>query len=635
MSSEDIVAVRLTGVSKCYTVYSSPRYWLAEFLGFGRLLREGRHYRSFWALRDINLEVSRGSRVAIVGRNGAGKSTLLRIISENISPTTGTVETHGRCEALMQLGTGFNPEFSGRECVFSALGYMGVTGAEARDRLLDILEFSELEDFIDQPVRTYSAGMYLRLAFSVATVLAPEILIIDEVLSAGDLYFQAKCLSRIQALTSGPGTTVLFVSHDLEAAQRLCDTFVWVDRGRVVAQGPATEVRAAYEDSVRRQQEMRMRARNMRLRQPLVQYLQAAGTEGAHILGRIVVDLAGPGPGPEIHALRLFVRGERVEEIRVGDAMDDASSQYPSFVITDDRSGGWGPPHEVDGRLAREARPAVDGGAGFALLLHRDDFTDPACSVSLEVEYRDASSAASYLELNGGAAGMKRLLTLEHARDGRSKTARALIPRWIYAPARSENAPREGSPVRAEAQDAADLAAGGSRAPLSPEAGAPSRRFGTGQVRIDSIRFIGADSAETYVLRHGRKMILEISYHCEDDTLLGTSLVCAVGFIEAGGLEVSAIISSADGAIFTVTPRGRIRMTVDRLLFCNGTYRVSIGLFSQMDLHGYNPHFTASPWLFDLLARTHEIVVEGTYPAEDWVFRQPVHWESDQEPGSI
>src|SRR5207244_1283405 len=132
------MAVRLRGVSKSYTVYAKPRYWLAEFLGLGSLLKEGRHFRSFWALRDIDLTVPRGARVAIVGRNGAGKSTLLRIISENITPTTGTVEVNGRSEALMQLGTGFNPEFTGRACIYSALAYIGVVGSRAEEKLEDI-----------------------------------------------------------------------------------------------------------------------------------------------------------------------------------------------------------------------------------------------------------------------------------------------------------------------------------------------------------------------------------------------------------------------------------------------------------------------------------------------------------------
>ncbi|MGH9889652.1 MAG: ABC transporter ATP-binding protein, partial [bacterium] len=309
--SDTPLAIRLHGVSKNYVVHTKPRYWLADFLGLSRLLREGRHYRSFWALRDIDLEIPRGAKVALVGRNGAGKSTLLRIISENIVPTTGVVEVNGRCEALMQLGAGFNPEFTGRECVMSALAYMGLDRKRADEKLWDILDFSELEEFIDQPVRTYSSGMYLRLAFSVATVIAPEILIIDEILAAGDMYFQSKCLARIQELTSGPGTTVLFVSHDMESAQRICDTFVWLERGRIVARGKGADIRAIYEDSIRKQQELRLRARNLRLSRRILADLESHGEEGFHLLGRLVVE--GSAPGPHIDAIRTYVRGQAGE----------------------------------------------------------------------------------------------------------------------------------------------------------------------------------------------------------------------------------------------------------------------------------------------------------------------------------
>src|SRR5260221_5291522 len=354
MSDQPAVAVRLRDVSKSYTVYAKPRYWLADFLGLGPLLREGRHYRAFWALRDINLEIPRGAKIALVGRNGAGKSTLLRIISENIAPTTGTVEVAGRCEALMQLGTGFNPEFTGRANVFSALAYMGITGKKAEEKLQETLDFSELDELIDQPVRTYSSGMYLRLAFTVATVIAPEILIIDEVLAAGDMYFQSKCLARIGELTSGPGTTVICVSHSLEVADRICDTFVWIDRGRIVAQGRSHEVRAAYEDSIRRQQDLRMRARNMRLSQRSLAALQAAGEDGCHLLGQLVLDSSdSKAIGPHIDAIRLHVRGRLAEEIHVGDAMDDNAGPYPSFVLSDPLEASWTPPVRRDGHLAR------------------------------------------------------------------------------------------------------------------------------------------------------------------------------------------------------------------------------------------------------------------------------------------
>jgi lipopolysaccharide transport system ATP-binding protein len=137
------LAVRLKDISKSYVVYADPKYWLADFVGFGRLLKEEKHYRSLWALRDINLEIPKGGKFALIGRNGAGKSTLLRIISENIAPTTGTVQVSGRCEALMQLGTGFTPDFTGRENVHRALAYMGFTGGRAEEKFLDIVDFSE------------------------------------------------------------------------------------------------------------------------------------------------------------------------------------------------------------------------------------------------------------------------------------------------------------------------------------------------------------------------------------------------------------------------------------------------------------------------------------------------------------
>jgi lipopolysaccharide transport system ATP-binding protein len=614
MSEPAAVAVRLRDVSKSYTVYAKPRYWLADFLGLGRFLREGRHYRSFWALRDIDLEIPRGGRIALVGRNGAGKSTLLRIISENIAPTTGTVEVHGRCEALMQLGTGFNPEFTGRANVFSALAYMGVTGKKAEEKLQDILDFSELDEFIDQPVRTYSSGMYLRLAFTVATVIAPEILIIDEVLAAGDMYFQSKCLARIGELTSGPGTTVIFVSHSLEAAERICNTFVWIDRGRIVGQGPSHEVRAAYEDSIRRQQDLRMRARNMRLSQRSLAALQAAEKDGSHLLGQLVLDASdSKAVGPHIDAIRLHVRGKLAEEIHVGDAMDDNAGPYPSFVLSDPAGSSWSPPVRRDGHLTRAVRrqggPAT--GAKFALFLHYDDFADPGYELSLEVAYQDSSRIPCQIELNAGTAGLIGVLSLQHEGDDGWKTARAVISRWIYSGLHSQDSTVARRP-------AAEIPA--------------TKRFGTGQVLIDRVQFLGETGEETYVLRHGRPMTIAVWYHADDPGVIGGTMVCAAGFEATDGLQVSAMISAAEDRVFVIHPAGCIRLKLWPLLLSNGTYRFSVGLFSKMDLHGLDPHFTASPFLFSLLARAHEFVVEGANPAESWIFRHPVSWEGDASP---
>jgi len=614
VSSEPTFAVRLTDVSKNYLAYAKPRYWLADFLGAGRLLREGKHYRSHWALRDIDLNIPKGGKFALVGRNGAGKSTLLRIITQNIAPTAGRVEVNGHCEALLQLGAGFNPEFTGRENVISALAYMGITGRKTEEKLWDILDFSELDDFIEQPVRTYSSGMYLRLAFSVATVIAPAILIIDEILAAGDMYFQAKCLARVQELTAGPGTTVIFVSHDMQSAQRICDTFVWLDRGRIVAIGPSAEIRAAYEDSIRKQQEVRLRARNLRLRLPTVTALQGVGEEGVHLLGLFVREQGEDDAGPHVDGIRLHVNGTLAEEIRVGDAMDDDSQNYRSFVVSDPVESAWSPPQRRGGRLTRAVDPAREGvsGAKFALFLAHHDFADPRLHVEIEVSYQDSSRAPAHLELNAGFLGLRRILSLEHAGDGRGKTARVTLPAWIYAP------PGSGA-----------LGAGGSASDAG--APAPQKRFGTGQLVIERVRFLSDKGEERYVFETGRQMSVALAYKATDPAILGTSMLWAVGFERMDGIMASTMISTVQDRWFTVRPAGELRLVLDPLLLTKGHYRVSVVIFSDLDLDGFSPHFTRSPSIYDMHRLAYEVDVEGTYSMEIGLFRAPVRWLSDED----
>ena len=609
------MAVRLKDVSKSYIVYADPKYWLADFVGLGRLLREEKHYRSLWALRDIDLEIPKGGKFAFIGRNGAGKSTLLRIISENIAPTSGTVEVHGHCEALMQLGAGFTPELTGRENAYRALAYMGITGKKAEEKLWDILDFSELDEFIEQPVRTYSAGMYLRLAFSVATVIAPEILIIDEILGAGDMYFQSKCLGRIQDLTSGPGTTVIFVSHDLESAQRICDTFVWIERGRIVGLGPSAEVRAAYEDSIRKQQEIRLRARNLRLSRRIVSALQAAGEDGVHLLGRLVVEgPEGKVTGPPIHAIRLYTRGKLAEEIHVGDAMDDNSSHYHSFIISDPKESTWSSPQRHGDRHTRVVMGAGNAvqGARFALFLAHDDFADSAFSLDVEIAYRDTSRFPCHLEFTAGLAGLKRMLTLEHQGDDRWKAAQTVIPRWVYT----------GQPDPDQLQSI----------PSSLPQGVPAeKRFGTGQVRISQVQFLGVGGQEKFVFQTGQPMSIVLTYETQDRCLLGSPMLWAVSFQRADGVVAATMISSMSEPRYAIRPAGTFRLTMNPVLLTKGEYRVSVVLFSELDLHGFSPHFTQSPFVYDFHRLAYQVMVEGSYAMELGIFRHPVQWSASSE----
>ena len=234
-------AIEVDGLGKCYRTYKDPKDRLMQMLSNGRK----RHFTEFWALRDVSFTVRQGETVGIVGRNGSGKSTLLQMVCGTVAPTAGTVRTHGRVAALLELGAGFNGEFTGRENVLLNASILGVPREEAMARMEEVEAFSELGDFLDRPVKTYSSGMYSRLAFSVAIHLDPEILIVDEALAVGDARFVAKCMRRIKDVQA-QGVTVLFVSHDVGSVRTLCDRALWLDGGRLREDGDVFPVTGRY-----------------------------------------------------------------------------------------------------------------------------------------------------------------------------------------------------------------------------------------------------------------------------------------------------------------------------------------------------------------------------------------------------
>lgn len=226
---------------------AAPRRFL-EALSF-RLSSPGHANGSgvedFWALRDISFEIKRGEAVGIIGRNGAGKSTLLKLLSRITEPTAGRIELDGRVASLLEVGTGFHPELTGRENIYLNGAILGMSRKEIKARFDEIVSFAEVERFLDTPVKRYSSGMYMRLAFAVAAHLEPEILIIDEVLAVGDAAFQKKCLGRMSTV-SAQGRTVLFVSHNMGAVTTLCGSAIWLDGGQIVQSGPAREIVTTY-----------------------------------------------------------------------------------------------------------------------------------------------------------------------------------------------------------------------------------------------------------------------------------------------------------------------------------------------------------------------------------------------------
>ncbi len=334
------IAVSITNLSKMYKLYSKPSHKVLDLLG---LNFKKNAYSEFWALRELNLEIPTGQRIGIIGRNGAGKSTLLKIIAGSMEPTEGSVKVNGKVSALLELGTGFHPEFTGRQNIHTTLSYQGYNKKEIRSMEEDIIDFSELEEFIDQPLKTYSAGMYARLAFSAGTVVKPEILIIDEVLGAGDAYFAGKCLGRMKKLTEESGATVLFVSHDLGSVQQMCERAIWVERGVLLRDGDTMEVVKEYYASILEQEDMRLKVKNKGGGQADA----VKDIEWKELVFRLVTDT---GSAPKlIHPVRqIMLEGPAnyAQTIEPGTAMDNDFT-FRGYLLTDSKFMNWSEPFKV------------------------------------------------------------------------------------------------------------------------------------------------------------------------------------------------------------------------------------------------------------------------------------------------
>lgn len=288
-SGDPLIAVRAEGLSKCYRIYDHPRDRLLQAIwGRDRKGRPKQYFREFWALRELSFQLERGQTLGVVGRNGSGKSTLLQLLCGTLEPTTGTVDLQGRLGALLELGSGFNPEFTGLENVYLNASLLGLSRAETRERLDLILAFADIGEFIHQPVKTYSSGMAVRLAFAVQAHTDPDVLVVDEALAVGDELFQKKCYAHLEQLKER-GTAVLLVTHSCQQIVQHCDQALLLHKGQARMLGQPAKVTLTYQRL--------MNASDAEWEQALNQNLQA-NTQNATLVDR---DFTGPKAQSSAH----------------------------------------------------------------------------------------------------------------------------------------------------------------------------------------------------------------------------------------------------------------------------------------------------------------------------------------------
>jgi lipopolysaccharide transport system ATP-binding protein len=537
-------AILLEGVSKKFRRFQHPGWRALDALGFHTPKSK---FDEFTALNNINLQIKKGEKVALIGRNGAGKSTLLRVISKQMQPDAGRVLIGGNIQALMELGTGFHPDFTGIDNIRSSLAYQGITPFELTKLINDIIDFTELDEFIHRPVREYSAGMYARLAFAVATSVIPEVLIIDEILGAGDAYFVGKCIQRMKNLTS-QGATVLFVSHDMSAVQLLCDRGIWVDRGTIKADSDVLTVSKAYLANVREDDEIRLRARSMALSRSQVN--ANSGRTTVSIFRLIGSDGLPPTTPILIGDIRYGCENTISETIKP----DDTSSL--SRLIVENGITNWSTAQVINGRSCRKF--GNFGGKFIHAPLQIDWSGISNKGRWLEIDYLPCYSQTLYFEHFNEEQGTYQLLeTIEPGNVGDAwETLRINL---------------ESNTNIVEIEESL------SRLELPSE-----DRYGTGPIKINTFSFLDTSNKHRHTLVSGEPAKAVINYITAETVI---DPVAVIALYRHDGTCVLQVTSNRQGLkLGKVQGKGQICVSFDPLLLGPGEYVASIALFKDVNI---------------------------------------------------
>lgn len=572
------IVIQLENVGKLYKLYRRNTDKILEAFGLARWLfwRRGLS-QAFWALRGLNLEVHKGERLGIIGRNGAGKSTLLKMITGNIAPTEGAVRVRGRIQALLELGTGFHPEFTGRRNIHASLAYQGFSPAQIREKEEEIIDFAELEDFIDQPVKIYSSGMYARLAFSTATAIEPEILVIDEVLGAGDAYFAGKCVERMKRLTEDSAATVLFVSHDLSSIQRLCNRAIWINRGRIVQQGDPLTMIKAYGAMVRQEEAIRLRARDLKVLKQRAALLERHDDIYERLLFHFVgVDGISPSRHSRIFRLRLVLGEEEIGVIDVGSPLDN-SPEHLHYVMDTPRYMDWGPPQQDGSGMYREygdfkgkyahapfefavpKRPhRVGRWSDFCLEVEAEVTTD-----TIAVEVYDQHTYVRLGQLPEGARQVTSLRLRKSAGSAQSLSSEGVV---AVAAAPEVSVQEPITSVRTIANTEAS-------------------EYGTGEARITAVQIVDHRGEESRVLVTGQPLKVVLDF--EAYQVLSNPVFVFCIYLADGQCFTQWVVTSEQLGHPHIRGKGRITFSVDRLVMGRAAYVASAAIFKHLRTDGH------------------------------------------------
>jgi len=593
----DALAIRLANVGKMYKVFSGPLHNLLNALGLEKVFSKyGSSYREFWALRDISLELKQGQRIGIIGRNGAGKSTLLKLITRNLPCTEGELLVQGRVDALMAAGAGFHPEFTGYENIRASLTYQGLNHAEIERAVQDIEEFTELGHFLNQMFKTYSSGMQARLTFATATAIKPDILIVDEILGAGDGYFFQKSTERMSRLVEEMGATVLLVSHGLDQIARFCEETVWLDRGRIVQHGPSMEVIKAYQEYLNLLNERRLKSKN-RLRQKG----RTGAAESGYYTDNLVVTfqpLGHAGARVDVSELALREYQEVLQCLRIGDAQDSTST-LPAFVLLDDNRR-WSSPQRSRNHRYRSVTvngDAPNAGAQAVFYLYgMHENLDYAMDVTYRVE---GGEAVEVTVIQNGQVLTQASLPTDQ-------------PLWQTYTISLPKLPSAGGEEEEEEED---------REGEHPRRKATALRKwqGDDSLAIESVILLNENDQEQALFAVGSSMKLRMIILARDK---GTYPVIPVAVIyRSDGIVVSQHWGELGEFGFAAGDRRKAELSFGPLNFGNGTYLISVGVYRKLSLHNLNE---AEP--YEIIDRSYEFEIFGNPARMNAVFRHPGEW---------